>query len=68
MTSQVTVFNRFGSKVFEENTYNNSFAWDGKNNQNDLPMGAYYYVVKKVPKQGTIEADEIFTGTVSIVR
>ncbi|HTE32622.1 MAG TPA: Ig-like domain-containing protein, partial [Chryseolinea sp.] len=44
-TSQVTVFNRFGKKVYESNAYNNS--WDGKSDGQVLQDDAYYYVIKR---------------------
>ena len=65
---QVTVASRNGNKVFEESSYNHSVAWNGKNDQTDVPIGTYYYVVKKVPKQETTGTTETVTGTVSIIR
>lgn len=40
----LTVFNRFGEKVYESPSYNNT--WDGKINGQPLQADAYYYVIQ----------------------
>lgn len=49
----ITVYNRWGNKVFEKEGYSNN--WDGRTNvsglkigNNKLPQGTYYYVVQFV--------------------
>ena len=39
----VLVFNRWGQLLFESKGY--SDPWDGTHNGNELPIGAYYYVI-----------------------
>lgn len=41
---QLTIFNRFGAKVYESNNYQNE--WDGTYNGSALPEGAYYFIIK----------------------
>jgi large repetitive protein len=41
--ASVQVFNRYGSKVYENNTYKNT--WDGTYNNKPLPDGTYYAVI-----------------------
>lgn len=53
---RVTVFNRWGSKVFEsKGSYK---FWDGMLNGQELPVGTYYYVIEtmqgKKPKEGSV--------------
>jgi len=56
----INVFDRNNHKVFHSIDYNND--WDGTHykNQNKLPLGTYFYVIK-------ID-DKTFRGTVSILR
>ncbi|MFK7933600.1 MAG: gliding motility-associated C-terminal domain-containing protein, partial [Saprospiraceae bacterium] len=42
--NQLTVFNRWGGKVFEASPYNNE--WEGEWNGKPLPAGVYFYVFK----------------------
>ena len=44
---EVTVFNRWGNKVFASRGYNND--WDGRINNEELPAATYYYVIKLHP-------------------
>ena len=42
----VTIYNRWGSKVFEVENYSDANAFKGLNqNGNDLPSGTYYYKI-----------------------
>lgn len=57
----VSIFNRWGNKVWNGNGYNNTtVVWDGtNNNKNPLPIGTYFYVVTKdgtkEPAKGWVE-------------
>lgn len=42
-SSVITVFNRYGQKVFQANGYPK--MWDGSFNGKPLPSGTYYYVI-----------------------
>jgi gliding motility-associated-like protein len=55
----VRVFNRWGKLVYSSPDYNND--WNGTWNGNNVPEGAYYFVIK-TENSGTI------TGTVNIIR
>ncbi|KAA8479949.1 gliding motility-associated-like protein [Arcticibacter tournemirensis] len=39
----VTIFNRYGSKLFSSQGYDS--PWDGTHNGNPVPTGVYYYVI-----------------------
>lgn len=41
--SSISVFNRYGSMVFQSKGY--SKRWDGKYNGKPLPLGTYYYTI-----------------------
>lgn len=42
-SSEVSIFNRYGQKVFFSYGYNK--PWDGRYNGKELPIGTYYYVI-----------------------
>jgi gliding motility-associated-like protein len=64
-TVSVVVFNRSGIIVYESKEYGNDF--DGRSGGKDLPVGTYYYVVKLIDKKQQ-SPDEVFTGSVTIIR
>lgn len=43
-TNELLIFDRWGNLVFQASPYKNS--WDGNYNNEGLPEGAYYYVLK----------------------
>jgi gliding motility-associated-like protein len=47
-SSDVVIYNRWGTVVFEASPYSNLQPWDGtnRNSGSKLPDGVYYYVVK----------------------
>lgn len=54
----VSVFNRYGSKVFESTDYRNN--WDGKYKGKELPDGTYYGIVEytfRTGKKKTVKTD-----------
>jgi len=55
----VKIFNSWGTMVYENTDYQNT--WDGNSDNGELPSGPYYYVVK-------FADGEIFKGTVNILR
>lgn len=57
---EVIVYNRLGSKVFEQKGYVND--WDGTYNGNPLPDATYYYVITC---EGTTN---VYKGPISILR
>ena len=63
--STLEVFNRWGTKVYESENYNND--WDGGN----LSDGIYFWIVYPsagVPEFGNGKSKEPFSGTVTIIR
>jgi len=57
----IQVFNRWGDKVFEKETYQNN--WRGTFEGDDLPAGTYFYVFKKDKNES-----ENITGFITIIR
>lgn len=58
--AKVSIFNRYGMTVFEGTNYQND--WDGTYNDNELPDGAYYYII-------TSEAfDKVWKGSINLIR
>ncbi len=56
----VTIFNRWGNKVFETSTYTNSNAWDGTDQSGkQLADGVYFYIIEldDQPSQKTFRAN-----------
>jgi gliding motility-associated-like protein len=60
----MTVFNRWGQKVFETSNANGR-GWDGKFNDKDQTVGVYIYQIKAVLKNGQIEE---YSGNVTLMR
>lgn len=60
----MTVFNRWGQKMFETSNANGR-GWDGKFNEKDQPMGVYIYQIKAVMKNGR---SEDYTGNITLIR
>ena len=58
---KVTIFNRWGSVVYESVGYEE--PWDGKYKGEDLPMGTYFYKVELNDEENTV-----FDGPISIIR
>jgi gliding motility-associated-like protein len=61
--SRVQVFNRSGTKVFENSDYKNN--WDGTYNNLPLPDGTYYYTITFLLINGNLETR---SGNVTIIR
>jgi len=62
--AEVAIFNRYGVEIYRKTGYNNE--WDGTYkapNGDDLPDGAYYYVITM--KGGS---DKVYKGAISVVR
>ncbi|MCR9173755.1 MAG: Ig-like domain-containing protein, partial [bacterium] len=66
--NRVTVYNRWGNKVFEHNAssadpYSNNM-WDGTFNGAQLPVASYYYIIETNDASST----EKYEGTVTILQ
>lgn len=57
---RVTIFNRWGSVVFESVGYTQ--PWNGTYNGEPLPMGTYFYKIELNDSEGTV-----YTGDISII-
>jgi gliding motility-associated-like protein len=55
---ELKIYNSTGLEVFSTSNYQNN--WNGKYKSNQLPAGAYHYVLKK--------SNSVFSGTISIIR
>lgn len=63
---KVTIYDRWGRKVWNDDQYDNARAFAGQDNQgNDLPDGTYFYVIELV--HGPTGQSENFDGTISIM-
>jgi gliding motility-associated-like protein len=58
--AEVVIVNRYGMEVFRTTRYQND--WDGKYNGNELPDGAYYYIIT-IPG-----SDKVYKGAINLVR
>ncbi|MBJ6145090.1 gliding motility-associated C-terminal domain-containing protein [Hymenobacter sp. BT559] len=58
--NHVTVFNRWGAKVFETANYSRSREWNGIINGQPTPVGTYYYLI-------TLGNGKSFTGPITVV-
>jgi gliding motility-associated-like protein len=58
--ADVQVFNRFGQRVFESKGY--SVPFDGTSNGRELPVGAYYFIIK------LNNNCNVLTGSITIIR
>lgn len=63
-TVKVTIFNRWGQEVYQNNDYDNSFIGVGRRNQ-VLPQGGYFYVLEYEDTNGVTQTSR---GALSIVR
>lgn len=59
--AMVTIFNRYGQKIFESKGY--ARPWDGTYKGAEQPTGSYIYII-----QPSADAAEILKGTVTIIR
>lgn len=61
----ISVFNRWGMKVFESSAL--PFSWNGKkmNSGDDLPQGIYVYTVRLTDKTGQ---NHSYNGTIALIR
>jgi gliding motility-associated-like protein len=57
----MTIFDGYGSQIFQQKGYNSSNAWDGTYNGKASPDGTYFYVFSN-------SKDKPATGSVLLVR
>lgn len=63
--SKVSVYDRWGQRVYYKIGYSNNNPWDGTNSGGKLPAGAYYYVIELNSGKG--KDGDTYTGNVNIV-
>jgi len=56
----VTVYNRWGNKIFEAQNYSNN--WDGTWNGKQLMQGTYFYILELNDSAGTKYAGSVYIG------
>jgi gliding motility-associated-like protein len=59
-SNHVTVFNRWGVKLFETTNYNRGNEWNGTINGQPAPTGTYYYLI-------TLGNGKSYTGPLTVV-
>ena len=63
-TNQVTVFNRWGEKLYQSSKGDyESAPWNGKIGDKELPVGSYYFIIEY-----NNDSNEIKKGTISILK
>lgn len=60
---EITIFNRWGEKVFYSNSINSS--WDGTQKGKSIPLGSYVYLIKV--KFNGQNKESTFKGTVNMI-
>ena len=64
--NELTIYNRWGVKVYGPKRYSNDLGWDGKNDSNnDLPEDTYFYILKVTDYEG---ASELHKGFIVLKR
>ena len=58
----VSIFDRFGKKIFEGNDYNDETGWDGTYNGHDMPSTDYWYMID------VHEIDRVYVGHFTLLR
>ncbi len=58
----VTIYNRWGNRIFEKDSYTNTDGWNGTWDGRELPDGTYYYHIT-LPRLG-----KVYTGFVEMKR
>jgi gliding motility-associated-like protein len=65
---EVDVYNRWGQRVFHSDGYPIGGEWDGKYLGSDVPVATYYYVIKLNSGIAENKDDELYKGSVTVVR
>lgn len=64
--ARVSLYNRWGSKVFEVSPYLRQDEWDGTIHGANVPTGTYYYIIDL--RENTVKQSKIITGSLTVVR
>ncbi len=61
----ISVFNRWGTKVFETSGGSNYISWDGTSKSGDaVPVATYYYTIEGIENQ----EEDRYNGTITIIK
>ncbi|MGI4874159.1 MAG: gliding motility-associated C-terminal domain-containing protein [Janthinobacterium lividum] len=58
--NHVTIFNRWGNKIFETTNYARGNEWTGAMNGQPAPIGTYYYII-------TLPSGKHYTGPLTVI-
>jgi gliding motility-associated-like protein len=64
--AKVSVFNRWGNKIFTAHPYNGQNGWDGRENGAEVAYGTYYYIIDL--GENTAKQSRNISGSLTIVR
>ena len=62
--NNLIIYNRWGNRVFQKESYTNDSGWNGTFNELELPDGVYFYLLK-VKVNGT---EQFFSGPITLSR
>lgn len=62
---KVTVYDRWGQRVYNSIGYNNNNAWDGTNKGLSLPASTYYYVIDL--NSGASNNNDVYSGSITVI-
>ena len=62
---KVTVYDRWGQRVYNSIGYTNSNGWNGTNNGLSLPAATYYYVIDL--NSGLGREGDIYSGSITLI-
>ena len=66
---EITIFDRWGTKVYFTNSYTPETAWDGTANGSKVPIAAYYYILKfSFPESSNDDNSYYYEGSISLIR
>lgn len=63
-SAKITIFDRWGQKVYYSVGYGNENVWTGKANGITVPSGVYYYIIDL----NTSSDEDVFNGYVTVIK
>ncbi len=67
--AEVTIYDRWGQRVFHSVNYGDGDRWDGTSGGQKVPAGTYYYVIELNREESSLSEDakDSFTGSITII-
>lgn len=67
--AEVTIYDRWGQKIFHSVNYGPSERWAGKSGGQKVPAGTYYYVIELNRDEAKLSEDakDEFTGSITVI-